>query len=270
MLHSQFPDILPRWNEYVKLIQFAMNNALVTRTGMTPLFLFFGRHPRVPASLHLPQTSLDPRSLEFVTAFQNRIQQALDRGREGQIQLIRSMTQNRDPTVQIQIGQKVWLRADECPIPGNKHFKFPWTGPFDVKAVTASTATLDLPEHWRLLSNTFHFNKLRPYQPRPGDVGPPEPPPPPALIQEGQAWYEVDRVVKHSWRGRRQPNGQRQLHYMVRFKGFSDAYNVWRPATLLSAQGCDAHIARYHQLFNIPTPPPRKAGGSGGAAAHPL
>ena len=35
MLHGQFPDILPRWNEYVKLIQFAMNNALVTRTGMT-------------------------------------------------------------------------------------------------------------------------------------------------------------------------------------------------------------------------------------------
>ena len=41
MVHSRFPDILPRWNEYVKLIQFAMNNAVVTRTGMTPLFLFF-------------------------------------------------------------------------------------------------------------------------------------------------------------------------------------------------------------------------------------
>ena len=101
-----------------------------------------------------------------------------------------------------------------------------WTGPFDLKAVIASTATLDLPEHWRLLSNTFHVYKLRPYQPRPGDLGPPDPPPPPALIQEGQSWYEVDLVVKHSWRGRRHPNGQRQLHYMVLFKGYSDAYNV--------------------------------------------
>ncbi len=62
MLYSQFPDILPCWNEYVKLIQFAMNNALVTRTGMTPLFFFFGRDPRVPATLHMPQISLDPRT----------------------------------------------------------------------------------------------------------------------------------------------------------------------------------------------------------------
>ncbi len=89
MLHYQFLDILPHWNEYIKLNQFAMNNSSVTRTGMTPLFLFWGRHPLALASLHLPQTSLDPRSLEFVAAIQNRIQQALDRGREGQIQLIR-------------------------------------------------------------------------------------------------------------------------------------------------------------------------------------
>ncbi len=72
---------------YVKLIQFAMKNALVTQTGMTPIFFFLGRHPRVLATLHMPQTSLDPGSLEFVLAFQNRGQQALDRGCGGQIQL---------------------------------------------------------------------------------------------------------------------------------------------------------------------------------------
>ena len=255
MLHSQFADILPRWNEYVKLIQFAMNNALVTRTGLTPLFFFFGRHPRVPAALHVPQTSLDPRSLEFVTSFKNRVQQALDRGREGQVQLIRDMAPRRDLTVQFRVGEQAWLRSTECPIPGDKHFKFPWTGPFPIVAVTPSTATLALPEHWRLLSSTFHFDKLRPFRPRPESVGPPEHPPPPALLQDGQSWYEVDRIVKHGWRGRRQPNGQRHLHYRVRFKGYSDAYNVWRPATLLEAQGCAAHITRYHQLFNIPIPP---------------
>jgi hypothetical protein len=267
MLHSQFPDLLPRWNEYVKLIQFAMNNALVTRTGMTPLFFFFGRHPRVPASLNVPQTSLDPRSLEFVTAFQNRVQQALDRGREGQVQLIRDMAPRRDQAVHFQVGGQAWLRADECPIPGDKHFKLPWTGPFTIVAVTPSTATLDLPEHWRLLSSTFHFDKLRPFRPRLDAVGPPVPPPPPALIQDGQSWYEVDRVVKHEWRGRRQRDGQRQLHYLVRFKGYSDAYNVWRPAALLQAQGCAEHISRYHQLFNLPLPlaePSRGEGGRGG------
>lgn len=271
MLHSQFPDILPRWNEYIKLIQFAMNNALVTRTGMTPLFFFFGRHPRVPASLHLPQTSLDPRSLEFVVSFQNRVQQALDKGKEGQVQLIRDMAPRRDPAVQFRVGEQAWLRADECPIPGNKHFKFPWTGPFTIVAVTPSTATLDLPEHWRLLSSTFHFDKLRPFRPRPDSVGAALPPPPPALIQDGQAWYEVERIVKHAWRGRRQRDGQRQLHYLVKFKDYSDAYNVWRRADLLAAQGCTPHITRYHQLFNLPLPPigPAPVGGMGGGGGGP-
>jgi hypothetical protein len=269
MLQRQFPDILPRWNEYVKLIQFAMNNAMVTRTGMTPLFFFFGRHPRVPATLHLPQTSLDPRSLEFVLAFQNRVQQALDKGREGQVQLLDAMSSRRDATVQFQVGQEAWLKSDECPIPGNKHFKLPWTGPFRIIAVTPSTATLDVPEHWRLLSNTFHFNKLSPCRPRPVELGRDPPPPPPVLIQDGQSWYEVDRVVNHAWRGRRQRDGQRQLYYWVRFKGYSDAYNVWRPATLLASQGCTPHIVRYHHLFNLPIPPvPLPGRGPGGGAGR--
>jgi hypothetical protein len=243
-----------------------MNNALVNRTGMTPLFFFFGRHPRVPASLDLPQTSLDPRSLEFVTSFQNRVQQALDRGKESQVQLIRDMAPRRDPTVQFRVGDQAWLRSDECPIPGNKHFKYPWTGPFTILAVTPSTATLELPEHWRLLSSTFHFDKLRPFRPRPDIVGASSPPPPPALIQDGQAWYEVERIVKHEARGRRQRDGHRAMHYMIRFKGYSDAYNVWRSASVLEAQGCAPHIAHYHQLFNIPLPSagPLAAGGMGG------
>jgi transposase InsO family protein len=79
LLYSQFADLLPRWNEYVKLIQFAMNNALVSRTGMTPLFFFFGRHPRVPASLQVPQSSLKlpwtsaPSNLSRLSKFESKI-----------------------------------------------------------------------------------------------------------------------------------------------------------------------------------------------------
>jgi hypothetical protein len=262
MLHSKFADLLPRWKEYVKPIQFAMNKAQVTRTRMTPLPFFCGLHLRVPASLSVPQTSLDPRSLEFETAFENRVHQALDRGREGQVQLIRNMAPQRDPAVHFQVDVHAWLRADECPIPGDKHFKLPWTGPFTILAATPSNATLDLPEHWRLLSSTSHFNKLCPFRPRLEAVGPPVPRPPPVLIQDGQSWYEVDRVVKNAWRGRSQRDGQRQLH--------SDADNVWRPAALLQAQGCAAHISRYHQLFNRHTPlaePTRGEGGQDGRGA---
>ncbi len=105
---------------------------------MTPFFFFFGRHPRVPASLNVPQTSLDQRSLEFAMAFQNRVQQALDRGREGQVQLIRDMAPRRDQAVHFQVGGQAWLRADEYPISGDKHFKLPWARPFTIVAVTPS------------------------------------------------------------------------------------------------------------------------------------
>ena len=46
------------------------------------------------------------------------------------------MAPQRDPAVQFRVGEQAWLRADECRIPGEKHVKFPWTGPFNVLAVT--------------------------------------------------------------------------------------------------------------------------------------
>jgi hypothetical protein len=46
---------------------------------------------------------------------------------------------------------QAWLRADEpeCPVPGDNHFKLPWTGPFTILAVTSSTATFKLDLHAR-------------------------------------------------------------------------------------------------------------------------
>ena len=91
LLHDQFPFIEARWDEYAPLLQFALNAAQVSRHGMSPLFFFFGRQPRWPAAVELPATSLDPQSLEFVTAFKTRLQEALDVGRLGQIKLIERM-----------------------------------------------------------------------------------------------------------------------------------------------------------------------------------
>ena len=89
----QYPDLLATWDQYAKLIQFALNTAVVERHGMTPLFFFFGRHPRIPAAVNLPFSALDPLSLEFVEAFQTRLQQALDLGREGQVRMVAAMDQ---------------------------------------------------------------------------------------------------------------------------------------------------------------------------------
>ena len=74
-------------------------------------------------------------------------------------------------------------------------------------------------------------------------------------------------TVSSNIRGGGDANVMDSGNYLVRFKGYSDAYNVWRPAALLQAQGCAEHISRYHQLFNLPLPlaePSRGEGARGG------
>ena len=92
---------------------------------MSPLVFFFGRHTRVLASLHIPPTSLDSLSLKFVLSIHIRVQQALDKGKEGRFQLIRDMAPRSDQSVLFGVGEKVLLRADDCPISGNKTIQIP-------------------------------------------------------------------------------------------------------------------------------------------------
>ena len=139
LLQDQFTSLEGSWDDYVKLIQFTMNTTVVSRTGMTPLFLFFGRQPRVPATLYMPTTALDPASLEFVEAFRTRLQAARDHARSEQCKLLKTLNDRRDPRQTFKVGGYAWLKSDECPIPGDKHFRLPWAGPYKVVAVTPST-----------------------------------------------------------------------------------------------------------------------------------
>ena len=124
-----------------------LNTAVVERHGMSPLYFFFGRQPRLPASpAHSPE-ALDPAALEFVLSFKTWLQEALDVGRLAQRQLIEKMDKNRDPDHSLVVGDWAYVDADITPIPGNPHFRVKYAEPFFVKAVTTSTVTLDIPEH---------------------------------------------------------------------------------------------------------------------------
>ena len=246
LLQEQFTALHSSWDEYVKLIQFTMNTTVVGRTGMTPLFFFFGRQPRVPATLDMPTTSLDPASIEFVESFRSRLQAARDQARMEQCTLLKTLNSRRDPRLQFHVGGFAWLRSEECPIPGDKHFRLPWAGPYKVVAVTPSTATLELPEHWRLLSNTFHFNKLLPFREslaRRAAVGPRSG----VMISLENGPQEVERLLRQRWVGRRSPTtGQRRCQYWVKWYGLPAGFNSWVEAHTLRAQpGGDDLIRTY-------------------------
>mmetsp|Transcript_5617 Transcript_5617/g.17995 ORF Transcript_5617/g.17995 Transcript_5617/m.17995 type:complete len:941 (-) Transcript_5617:11-2833(-) len=249
---THFKDLLPCWDEHVALIQFAMNNAVVGRTGMTPLFFFSGRHPRVPATLGAPSELQDVTSWEFVQAIQNRLQQARDAGRLGQIRMIERMDRRRDSKVQYTVGGWAWLRSDECPIPGDKHFKLPWTGPFQIVALSPSTATLDLPEHWRLQANVFHFNKLKPFVPRDPMLGSQAGDPAPAGSRRASPSTPVVGIEAHRCAGRRGADGGRPLQYWVRYQGYPQAFNEWKSAQWLVDAGHQDLLSPYHRLHSLP------------------
>ena len=245
LLQEQFSSLQASWEDYVKLIQFTMNTTVVSRTGMTPLFLFFGRHPRVPATLHMPTTSLDPASLEFVESFRTRLQSARDQARQEQCKLLQTLNARRDPRQTFQVGGYAWLKSDECPIPGDKHFRLPWAGPYKVVALTPSTATLELPEHWRLLSNTFHFQKLLPFRERLGQI--PAPKRHSGVMvpcENGQ--QEVEKLLRQRWVGRRShETGQRNCQYWVKWSGLPAGFNSWVDARVLEAHGGGALLHEF-------------------------
>ena len=103
VIHDQFPHIEASWDEYVSLLQFALNSAQVARHGMSSLFSFFWQTTSVAGHCGAAR-HLDPLTLEFVTSFQTRLQEALDVGRLGQVKLIERLDATCHPTKQLRVG----------------------------------------------------------------------------------------------------------------------------------------------------------------------
>ncbi len=55
------------------------------------------------------------------------------------------MDKHCDPDHALAVGDWAYVDEDITPIQGNPHFRVKYAGQFFVKAVTTSTATLDIP-----------------------------------------------------------------------------------------------------------------------------
>ena len=138
-----------------------LNTAVVERHGLSPLFFLFGCQPRLPASPANSLEVLDPAALNFVLSFKTSLQEALDVDRLAQSHLIEKMDKRQDPGHELAVGNWPYVDTEITPIPGNPHFRVKYSGPFFAKAVITSTATLDIPEHWQISTNTFNADKLK-------------------------------------------------------------------------------------------------------------
>ena len=160
------------------------------------------------------------------------------------------MDKSRSSRQKLTVGDWVYLDEEQTPIPGENHFRVKWA-----RAVSTSTATLDLPEHWQLASNQFHVDKLKKFIPRAGD---PAPPPKPRCFRNRPISNqgEIAHISRHQRVGRKLVDGRRErLQYFVHWKVLPIAYGEWLDeSTLLQIPNADTHIQNYLQVVNLADP----------------
>ena len=86
---------------------------------------------------------------------------------------------------------------------------------------------LALPPQWKI-HPVFHASLLTPYVETPAH-GPNYTRPPPDLV-EGEAEWEVERILAHRYFGR-----QKKLQYLVKWLGYPESDNTWEPVENLHA-----------------------------------
>ena len=123
-------------------------------------------------------------------------------------------------------------------------------GPFEVlETVRPVNFRIDLPDQWKI-HNVFHARLLHPYQEtEEHSINFQELPP--DLI-EGEEEWEVEQILDERIRNKEQ-------QYLIRWKGYLDAHNLWEPLANINAPDLISHFQMEKQKRNKVQKNTRKA-----------
>ena len=125
------------------------------------------------------------------------------------------------PTPEFGVGSKVLLDNSDLAIARpTRKLSERRSGPFEiVEKVGTHAYRLKLPSQWKQVHPVFHVSKLHQYHEDPDQPNYTAPPPD---IIEGEAEWEVERILDAKM-------VNRQLKYLVKWKGWPDSENSWEP-----------------------------------------
>ena len=248
-----------RWDDYVFLVEFALNSHKNEATGHSAFQLVMGYNPSSPfdrvlgvnkevlGGKHLeavgatgdaPQAYKNEMVKDHMAYMQQAWKVAKDRLDAAARRMKAQMDKHRRPH-QYKVGDWIWLATTNLKLEGvNNKLRPRWVGPFQVRELIGrdgqeQAVRIDLPPGSRV-HNVFHVQLTRPYRGNRSCVGPHEPCA--AVDAEDSVWIEggqeffVEKILKHRFRC-----WKRQIRdFLVKWVGFGDEHNTWEPETNLT------------------------------------
>ena len=228
------------WDEYLTVVEFAINNSWQTSIQNTPFYMNYVHHPFTQLTLQVDTVIRVPKAQSFIQNHQDIVnhakvclQGAQDRQKEYADRTRRDVKQ---------------MRVDDQVLLSTKNLKFrnkgatpkfmpKFIGPFKVLKlvgprdqrtgeVTVVTAVkLELPPLMKV-HDVFHLAMVKPYK----DNGTVQPPSPLEYEADGSAQWEVESLLQD--RIRKHVDGRKQVtEYLVRWAGFGPEHDTWEPHT---------------------------------------
>ena len=218
------------WADWLAIATAVHNHHPNATTKIPPIEALMGYQPRLD---HQGPPSMNDRAEE-------RTRRAYE-AREMACAAINRWA-GQTPSPQFKTGDRVWLEAKNLALPYALIKLAPRrVGPFlIVKQVSPVAYQLALPPSWTI-HDVFHASLLSPFH-HTVQRGQDFPRPPPEMV-EGEAEFEVEAIKNHRFYGR-----QRQLQYLIGWKGYPSADDTWENADQVFAPALIAQYHRHHPL----------------------
>jgi hypothetical protein len=149
------------WDQYLHIVEYAINDTMNSTTGYTPFYLYMGRHPT--SLLDLAQNPNDTLSARDMRAVYDTIKNNVAVA-QNKMAKYANRHQLADP---FKVGEYVLLTSKPFTTPnerGRQSAKFgpAYYGPYKIIEKIGTSYKLEFPFSWSV-HDVFHPDKLRPY-----------------------------------------------------------------------------------------------------------